>query len=62
MVTIKTDLRELEILQLQFTHDAISNDVSSGKNPTPTTVLLVCDRSRLEIQSIIKDVLICNSS
>jgi hypothetical protein len=54
-------LGELEFLQFQLAHDVVSKDVGGGKKPTPTTVLLVRDRSRLEVQSMVKDVLVCDS-
>lgn len=53
-------LREFEVRELEFLHDIVPEDISSGEEPASTTTLLVRNRSSLEVNNIVEDVLVCN--
>lgn len=55
-------LGELEFLEFQTSHDTITNDIGGSEKPATTAALLVGDRRCLEIENVVEDVLIRNTS
>ena len=46
----------MELIEVEFLHEVVPQDVSSSKEPAPSTALLVSDRTGLELDLVIEDV------
>ena len=53
-----TCLRELNLRDVEFLHDLVSEHVSGSEKPTPSAALLVGPRTGLEIEDVVEHMLV----
>lgn len=59
-IRVNMHLGELKLLQLEFLHHIVTDDIGRCEQPAPTTTLLVRDGVRLEVYLVIEDMGVCN--